>query len=133
MADKIVNAIKTLANDAEGGVLLEKPNVKDIEKLIGNISADQRDVAWKAYESDPDTVAKTAAKAKADAEAKAAEEAKAKAKADANGEKMVSNKSKNKLEFRGVVIAPGESKSVPGFDAKHAVMKAWIDKGVISI
>lgn len=132
--EQIVAAIKQLAN---GKTLEKKPNVKDIEKITGDITAAQRDEAFETYQAeleadDADDNEPNADGDDSDSDADAGNAA-ADAPAVESDHPVVTNESKQSLSIRGVKILPGQSAPVPKFKADHPIMKRWIDAGIISV
>lgn len=116
----IVAAIGLLAEKA-GGSLAKKPNVADVEQELGeDISADERDTAWKAYQDAQEGTKPTATP---DAPADPVEVATTR----------VSNAYSTDLSVFGVVIPKDGSSDVPNFNAEHAVIRMWLDAGIISV
>lgn len=116
--EQIIAAIKQIAN---GEALSKKPNVKEIEKITGDITQAQRDEAFKAYLGGLE-----------------ADSGDGQSDVDTNEEvkpdhPVVTNESDQTLSIKGVKILPGSSVPVPKFDADHSVIRRWIDSGVISV
>ena len=109
---QVLAAFDLLAEDA-GGSLDDKPNVSEVKAQGVDVTAEERDEAWAAYQ------ARDSATAELDV-------------ANVAGE-MVKNNTTNTLEIRGVKIGPGESAEVPGFDSGSAVMRSWLKAKVIEV
>jgi len=110
----IVAAIEELA---DGGALDKKPNVKEIEEIIGlDITAAERDAAWEQFNAGSDEPA--------------ADEPSAN---DDSGHPVVTNTGQYALIVCRVRIEPGESKPAKDLDADKPVIKAWIAAGLISV
>lgn len=125
----ILDALGELSKDAPD----KKPNVKDVEGLIGfDISGDQRDVLWVAAQDD-DLATKAVAEA-AELDRIAAEEGATKAVAEAAVEgDLVVNKHSSPLAINGVSIPVNGSAVVAGFDADKPLIKKWLDAKIISV
>ena len=120
--EQIIEAI-TVLDEAQDAGLTKKPSVKDVEDILGSdVSAAERDEAWEAWEAEKSAPSEDTAPDTDEPEEPAG-----------NEPAMVTNLHGSPISLFGVELKPGQSKPVPGFNAKHAVMKAWLKAGVISL
>lgn len=116
----IVSAIVKIDKDLQPIGLLKKPNVVDVEAVIGeSITAAERDEAWEKFQ-DPDF--------DSDSLESAVDSI---ANQGMSDPPMVKNGYQSPIEINGVVIPVGESREVPGLDPEHKVIKRWLEKEVI--
>lgn len=116
---EILEAVKLLASQSEGG-LEKKPNVEEIKAIVeGDLTAADRDAAWAEFE------------AKSDDESEGKPEGKPEDAAPSDA--VVTNNFSSALSIKGITIAPGQSAEVPDFDSENAVMKKWLIAEVISV
>lgn len=132
---QVIAAIELLAEEA-GGSLDKKPNVVDVEAQVGfDINAADRDEAWEAYQSagdDPVPANPAPSDPSTPEPAPVVEEEPEAPEPPATPEGVdVTNRHSGPLRVFGVLIEPGETQAVPGFDPEHAVMRAWLAAGVI--
>lgn len=120
--EQIIEAI-TVLDEAQDAGLTKKPSVKDIEDILGSdVSAAERDEAWEAWEAEKNASSDDTAPDTDEPEEPADDEP-----------SMVTNLHGSPISLFGTELKPGQSKSVPGFSAKHAVVTAWLKAGVISV
>lgn len=116
-SEDIIAAISQLDEDAGG--LDKKPNVADIESILGeDINAAERDDAWKAFQD-----------AQVDDEPDESDES---VSDDSEGP-VVTNNMASPFTLFDVTIAPKKSKPVPKFDSEKPFIAACIEGGFISV
>lgn len=121
---QVVEAIETLASDAGG--LDKKPNVADVESLVGfAVTAADRDEAWAIYQGGAEGEQDDASADEPTPEVTPAPTSVA-------GTTRVTNQYTSPIAINGVTIEPGASGEVPRFDRRHAVMRVWLKAGVIA-
>ena len=96
----------------------KKPNVKDVEELVGfDVSADQRDEVYQAYLESPEVSDPVSDESVSDESETA----------------TVTNNTNHALSIMGVTIEAGKSGPVPRLEKDNAVIQIWVERGVIKI